>query len=486
MGPGTVTAARIHKGQLQGRPGEEGSLAFDRFPNVALSKTYNVDHQVTDSAATATAFLCGVKANYGTLGVGPKVKRGDCNAIKTESNITCFAELAQRAGKATGFVTTSRVTHATPAPLYARTADRMWEGDSELPEEAKEGGCVDIAAQLLGPVGSNLNVVMGGGRKFLLPNTEPDPEQSQSRGLREDGRNLVVEWMRDKETRRFQAKYAYDQSSFDSIEPSETDYMLGLFEYSHMKYESERSMEENGEPSLAEMVQKAIQVMQANEKGFFLLVEGARIDHAHHSSTARRALEEVLSMEKAVLAAMQQVNLDETLIVVTADHSHPLTISSYATRGNPILGEYVDFMPYTTLSYANGPGYRSSPRPNLTNVITDTYVYQQASAVPSRIVSHDGTDVGIYATGPMAHLFHSTHEQHYIYHVMSYASCLDVSGKHCQRLRDPAFYRSHSTLDAASINERTLLYGEVHAGAHKVQLWVALHSIIIILFILKL
>jgi alkaline phosphatase len=163
MSMSTITAARIFKGQQGGGPGEDSKLEFEDFPNIALAKTYNVDHQVADSAGTATAFLCGVKANYGTVGLDARAPRGDCNGSKGK-NVTCILELAQKAGKSTGFVTTTRITHATPAPLYASSPDRKWEVDSELPLEAKYLGCQDIATQFVQPVGININVGSAGWR----------------------------------------------------------------------------------------------------------------------------------------------------------------------------------------------------------------------------------------------------------------------------------------------------------------------------------
>ena len=225
-----------------------------------------------------------------------------------------------------------------------------------------------------------------------------------------------------------------------------------------MEFEFDRSQDTGREPSLSEMTAKAIDILRKNKKGFFLMVEGGRIDHAHHAGNAFRALTETIEFAKAVEVAVQKTNSKDSLIIVTADHSHTLTISGYPKRGNPILGKVVepdktDFardllgLPYTTLSYANGPGYTgesrdgsrqetlppgsksfphqpnrysgiTSGRPDLTNVDTTAPGYLQEATVPLPAETHGGEDVAIFASGPQAHLFHGVQEQNVIAHVI--------------------------------------------------------------------
>ena len=135
MGVSTVTAARIFDGQKKGLLGEENSLSFGRFPFVGLSKTYNVDAQTPDSAGTMTALISGVKTDAGTIGVDENVVRGDCSSVAGSQVFTAL-ELAEIAGLATGIVSTARITHATPAATYAKSADRDWENNSKLPAAA--------------------------------------------------------------------------------------------------------------------------------------------------------------------------------------------------------------------------------------------------------------------------------------------------------------------------------------------------------------
>lgn len=141
-----------------------------------------------------------------------------------------------------------------------------------------------------------------------------------------------------------------------------------------MDHEADRNRSEEGEPSLAEMCTKAVEVLRNNPNGFFLMVESGRIDHAHHLNNAYRALTDTLALDEAVQAVARLVNLSNTLLVVTADHSHVFTFGGFPRRGNLILGvdnlpSDLDQLPYTTLLYGNGPGYQAL-RENLTNVNT--------------------------------------------------------------------------------------------------------------------
>ncbi|KAB1279230.1 Intestinal-type alkaline phosphatase [Camelus dromedarius] len=159
MGVPTVTATRILKGQMSGKPGPETPLAMDQFPYLALSKTYNVDRQVPDSAGTATAYLCGVKANYRTIGVSAAARYNQCNT--TQGNeVTSVMNRAKKAGKSVGIVTTTRVQHASPAGTYAHTVNRNWYSDADLSADAKTQGCQDIATQLINNM--DIDVILGG------------------------------------------------------------------------------------------------------------------------------------------------------------------------------------------------------------------------------------------------------------------------------------------------------------------------------------
>ncbi len=423
MGISTITAARIFAGQQQGLPGEGYDLEFDKFDNVALIKTYNVDAQVPDSAGTITAIVTGEKTRAGVISVNADVIRGDCK-LALQNEIPTILELAEEAGYASGVVSTAGITHATPAGTYAHSADRNWENISSLSEEVRAQGCKDIAAQLVDfPHGDGVDVILGGGRRHFLPDTTPDPEYPDTTGNRDDGVNLIDAWLAQSNSRT----YVWNQAGFAAFVPEAGRQIMGLFEPSHMQFEADRSQDPGGEPSLAAMTELAIKQLQTNEKGYFLLVEGGRIDHAHHFGNAYRALVDTVALSDAVGAALKIVDLDDTLILVTADHSHTLTIAGYPPRGNPILGKVTPIgnmvfpdsyeLPYTTLSYANGGGYKAEP-PDLTDVDTTDPDYRQLATVELPLETHAGEDVAAMATGVNASAVHGVMEQNKLFDVM--------------------------------------------------------------------
>lgn len=226
---------------------------------------------------------------------------------------------------------------------------------------------------------------------------------------------------------------------------------MGLFNESHMHYEADRHNDTAGEPSLTQMTEKAIDILDNNQKGFFLMVESGRIDHGHHAGSAYSALTDTIEFSQAVQTAVNQTNPEDTLILVTADHSHVFTIAGYPKRGNPILGKVVsvgstepslasDGMPYTTVGYTNGPGFRDlgnetdadvayqassvTGRVDLSSIDTTTPGFHQETLVPRSSETHAGEDVSVYAKGPGAHLVSGTSEQSSIFHIMEYAADL--------------------------------------------------------------
>lgn len=451
----TVAAARILEGQRKGQPGEENLLSWERFPSTAFSKTYNVDAQTPDSAGTMSAIATGSKTRMGIISIGMEPKRGDC-ALGKQHALLSLWELAQSSNLATGVVTTTRVTHATPATTFAHSSDRNWENDTDLPEQAKAAGCVDIARQMIEtPFGRGPDVLMGGGRGNFMLATQEDPEYSDKVGQRLDERDLIAEW----KSRHPQGHYVWNKSQFDQAPINQP--VFALFEPDHMQYEHDRAKDKAGEPSLAEMTRSAIQRLQTmsrnnKQSGFVLLVEGGRIDHAHHAGNAYRALTDTVALSDAVRVADELTSDQDTLIIVTADHAHTLNFVGYPARGNAILdkvkggsGEDGDpdtyaldatGLPFTTLSYANGPGYVGATsqqkegskkfphfageyehskqgRPDLSQVDTQDPDYMQEALVPLKSETHGGDDVGIWARGPGSHAVHGTLEQNSIFHI---------------------------------------------------------------------
>lgn len=329
MGQSTVTATRIHK------VGEEGLLSWEKFPHMGLLKTYCSDKTVPDSTSTATALFGGVKANYETGGVDSAVPLGNCEAsLNSAHHVDSILSWAQNEGMSTGFVTTTRVMHATPAALFAHTADRRWECEATMPESERTKGCKDIARQLVENLpGKNLNVIMGGGRQCLVSNvtgTVDDPIDTWS-CISMDGRNLIEDWKRDKIERGFRSVVLQNNSDLNELDVVNTDFVLGkyiltisvvpyfillcnickftipsgVFANGHLSYDHLRNNGSNGMPSLKQMTSTAISVLSKNPRGFILVVESGLIDQAHHRGWARKAISETSAMDEAVNATLE-------------------------------------------------------------------------------------------------------------------------------------------------------------------------------------
>lgn len=500
MGVSTVTAARILDGQRNGDPGEENELFFENFPHLALSKVYNTNLQTPDSAGTMTAMVTGVKTQAGVIGVGPDVIRGNC-ASMSGNELRTALEYAELIGMATGIVTTTRVTHATPASTYAKSVERGYEDDRDaswgIDDDPAE--CPDIAAQLVDFADhwqaegyywvDGLEVALGGGRRSFLPRDTDDVDGDEdtseclvdggddnTRCERVDGRNLTQEWLDS----HANAVYVHDQAGFDEVSPWTTTRLLGLFEDSHLEYNHDRGTDTGGEPSLTEMTEKAIAILSKDPQGFFLHVESGRIDHAHHATNPYRALDDTIEFANAVRAAYRATDPERTLILVTADHSHVFTIAGYPARGNPILGKVVsidgmgmtntepsaasDGTPYTTLGYTNGRGFIELPgantadaiyylsatgsgRADLTAVDTEHEGFHSEVLVPLTAETHAGEDVAIYATGPGSSLVNGLMEQHEIYHVMNRAGRLEARAEQRVQLSLARVLQTGGTID---------------------------------------
>ncbi|RQP26138.1 alkaline phosphatase [Piscinibacter terrae] len=416
-----MTAARIYTA------GEDGELTIDTFPETAFIKTYSNDAQVTDSAPSMSAYMTGVKMNNEVISMSADTQArspagasyisgvdSTCPATGNGTAVTTLLELAKAAGRGTGVVTTTRVTHATPAATYAHLCHR--DGENTIAAQLVPGGAGYNTA--LGTDG--VDVVLGGGWQHFLA-------QGDAKGsVRTDARDLVAE-MRAKGY-----SYVTDPAALSAV-PASTTKLLGLFNKSHMNFDIDRDPAK--EPSLAEMTTKAIDLLANNKKGYFLMVEGGRIDQALHPTLARKALQDAKAFDEAIAAAIAKVKavdpeLKNTLIVVTADHDHTMVMNGYAARtgkttdANPgILGLMRDFtdpskpavdadgMPFTTLVFGNGENRVNTARSAMT-VLTDAAVYdknyhQEAVVqMPTGGETHGGADVFLGAMGLGADTFH--------------------------------------------------------------------------------
>ncbi|XP_036676374.2 alkaline phosphatase, tissue-nonspecific isozyme [Drosophila suzukii] len=400
----TLTAARILKGQRRGGRGEEAQLAVERFPFAGLSKTYCIDEQTPDSACTATAYLGGVKTHSGTVGQSASGER-----------VESVLQWAQRAGKATGVVTTTRLTDASPAGAYAHVRRRGEE--------------LEIARQLVEEEpGRKLHVILGGGLgKFA--------------DERRDGKDLLAQWHENNPNGCF----ARSLKELRNCTGDDTGSLLGVFSDNHMAYHLAASKEQ---PRLCEMAAAAIEKLEqksqedGNGSGYFVFIEGGRIDHGHHETRVGYALDEMLEFDAAVEAVVRMTDPRETLLVVTADHSHTLSMAGYAKRGTPILGmdaqqRDLNGVPYSTLNYAIGKwqsldkeGRRESPSKTLSPTsYTPSYIHGRKGV-------HSGEDVAVFAMGPQSHLFGGVMEQNLLPHLMGYAACLGSGVTICNQDKD--------------------------------------------------
>ncbi|XP_068617877.1 membrane-bound alkaline phosphatase-like [Battus philenor] len=437
MSVATLTAARTLLGQRAGRAGEESHLSFEAFPTVGLAKTYCVDAQTADSACSATAYLCGAKANRGTIGVTARVPRWHCDAAQEPSyQLASIAAWALQDGRDAGIVTTTRVTHASPAGAYAHTAARDWESDADARASCGLDAPPDIAHQLVHDYpGNQFKVILGGGRREFLPNNEVDEEGTPGRRL--DGINLIEQWRADKASRNVTHQYVWNREQLLRATEDPPEYLLGLFEGSHLQYHLLANA--STEPTLADLTEAAIVSLSRNEKGFFLFVEGGRIDHAHHDNLVQLALDETIELSEAVARAAALLPEDDALLVVTADHAHVMTLSGYSRRGSDVLGPSDDVgddgVPYMTLSYANGPGFRVPTDAGLReDVSQEDYRAAQFVApagVPLESETHGGDDVAVFARGPQHAMFAGLYEQSQLPHLMAYAACIGPGEHAC-------------------------------------------------------
>jgi alkaline phosphatase len=245
-------------------------LSMDSMPTAGFVQTHSADATVTDSAAAGTALATGYKTNNGMISTLP-----DGKPVRT------ILEVAEKMGKSTGIVTTVIITDATPAVFGSHVPSRKQQAD--------------IAPQY---VQEEIEVVLGGGKQFFIPKAQPESK-------REDGRDLIAEAK--------SAGYEFVDTR-EGLLSAKGKRLLGLFAAGSMTTEAP-------EPSLAEMAEKAISVLSADKDGFFVMIEGGKIDYKCHANDAAGCLKEVLEFDAAVGKALDFARKrDDTLVIVTADH----------------------------------------------------------------------------------------------------------------------------------------------------------------------
>jgi len=290
MGPTSLSLTRSFKQHQENLPWGE-QLVIDKHL-VGQSRTRSTSSLVTDSAAGATAFSCGMKSYNGAISVLPD--HSPCGTV---------LEAAKKAGYMTGLVVTTRITDATPACFAAHVNMRS--------EEDR------IAEQLIGdyPLGRVVDLMLGGGRCHFLPN-------STQTSCRTDDRDIVAE------AKDAGFNYIDSRKSFDKLKLGSAVKLplLGLFSDTDIPYEVDRRNENDIYPSLDEMAQTAMKALsiatQDSEKGFFLMIEGSRIDHAGHANDPVAQVHEVLAYDKAFASVLEFLENDSTegIMVSTSDH----------------------------------------------------------------------------------------------------------------------------------------------------------------------
>lgn len=277
MGIGAVTLGR------NAVVGQSGRLAFETFPATGLVSTYSANNIVTDSAAAGTALATGYKTNNGVIAMAPKAGTNELVSVKT------LLEASQEAGKTVALVSTNTVYDATPASFGSHWGTR--------------GGSDEIAAQILA---KNVDVILGGGLDRFLP-------KGTGVGARADGRDLLAEAKK--------AGYAVVGNASELKAAVGQPKLLGLFTPSYMNYVKDRQFINSPEPSLRDMTDATLATLSKNKKGFFAMIEGARVDHAAHAADIPGVVAEMKEFNEAVQAALEFAKKDgHTLVIVTADH----------------------------------------------------------------------------------------------------------------------------------------------------------------------
>jgi alkaline phosphatase len=290
MGPTSLALTRGFRQHVAQLPWDD-TLVIDQHL-IGQSRTRSSSSLVTDSAAGATAFSCGQKSYNGAISVLPGFE--PCGSVM---------EAAKRMGYTTGLVVTTRITDATPAVFASHVRRREMEDD--------------IAMQMIGethPLGRVVDLMFGGGRCHFLPN---DTESGSCRGDDIDVVSLAEEigW-----------NYIDNRDDFDSLGTSIELPMLGLFAQGDIPYEIDRRHQEKTYPSLKEMAKTALNALssatQDSEQGFFIMIEGSRIDHAGHANDPAAQVHEVLAYDHTIAAVLDFIEDSDipTLMVSTSDH----------------------------------------------------------------------------------------------------------------------------------------------------------------------
>lgn len=340
---------------------------------VGMHRTYSANKEVTDSAAAGTAMATGVKTNNGMISTSPEGKE-----LKT------ILEAAEEEGKASGLVVTLTITHATPAAFASHVTSRVNE--------------TDIAPQLLK---NGVDVILGGGKKYF-----PESLLNKAKGK----------------------GYQYVSNREQLAAAKKADKLIGLFAEKGLAPELDRDI--TNQPSLAEMSEKALEVLNKDKDGFFLMIEGSQIDRAGHAHDAAWAMKDAEAFEAALAKVLEFAKKDKnTLVVVAGDHdTGGMSVGGYGkydaniellrnvtATGNFMAGklnagrsnvkEVVKQYGNIDLTDEEAKRIKAAKKPN----IAINEVISERALVGWTTSQHTGTDVPLYAFGPCSNLFSGLH-----------------------------------------------------------------------------
>ena len=419
MGDSEITIARNY------HLGAAGTLAMDTLSATGAYTTYSVleddpetPDYVPDSAPTATAWATGQKTSNGRISTTPG----------TDEDIPTILELAQEAGKRTGNVTTSEVTDATPAALMSHVSKRGCKGPEETakdcPQDSKaEGGQGSIAEQ---SVDHGVDVILGGARGNFEQTIDGGPDEGST----------VIE-----SAERQGYNVAQTAEEMQAAGPGQK--LLGLFADNNMDllykgepaeaqhdFEPQTCQEDQlpeEQPDLATMTNKAIEMLDGTEQGFFLQVESASIDKQDHVSNLCEQIGETVNLDNAVKVALDyQKQNPDTLVVVTGDHGH--TSQIVPTQG--VSGYHKEDYQYSlpgeasTVTTADGTQMTVS---YATNVYRDENGEVIEGEDSEDTHTHTGTQIRIAAQGPLSERVIGTTDQTDLFTTMSRAMGLEAS-----------------------------------------------------------
>ena len=342
MGAAQIEAGRWEKSGHNPATYPSTTLAMDGLDYTGWVRTASANSPITDSAAAATALMTGTRTNNGMIGISPG-----------GTWLTTIAETAEAQGRATGAVSTTRVSHATPAGVYAHVGDRTEE--------------LLIASQF---IDSDLEVMLSGGYRYFIGTGSRDPWWQW--GYRTDGRNLVTE---------AQSQGYTVVTTASGLAGAPPGMVLGLFSSSSMAYEGERP---SSEPSLAAMTGAALSHLDDDPDGFFLMVEGGNIDTASHVNEYGYMAGEVLAFDAAVATALAYADTHpDTLLIVTADHeTGGLSIQAGGDGWLTFTFTTTDHTGVNVPIRATGPGADTFAGTTVDNTAVHTVMYDALTLPP--------------------------------------------------------------------------------------------------------